>query len=261
MNRNELIAKIEEAEMVLLGLGEDFDLRNELMKDERYSSGCKILQSLNLHYLIPAWNSFCAKEIGISQGKEELLRLLELLKDKNYFVITVSTNPLLAEIPWKHERLVMPCGTWKYMQCQGDCTQLLPITKCDEEKINILFEHIFQGEKIDEQNALLGKCDCGKELCLNNVYAEKYNENGYLPKWSMYMKWLQGTVNRRLLILELGVGMKFPSIIRWPFEKVAFFNQKAYFCRVHEKLYQLTAELNGRGCGISANAIEWLRSL
>ena len=61
---------------------------------------------------------------------------------------------------------------------------------------------------------------------LNNVYAENYDESGYLDQWGHYRKWLQGTLNRRLFVLELGVGMRFPSVVRWPFEKVAFFNQK-----------------------------------
>ena len=61
---------------------------------------------------------------------------------------------------------------------------------------------------------------------INNVYAENYNENGYLSDWQIYTKWLQGTLNKKVLILELGVGLVFPSVIRWPFEKIAFYNQK-----------------------------------
>ena len=98
-------------------------------------------------------------------------------------------------------------------------------------------------------------------MVLNNVYAQHYDEQGYLEQWSIYTKWLQGTLNRRLVILELGVGMQFPSVIRWPFEKIAFFNQKAFFLRVHESLYQLDEKLSGKGCGISQNAIDWLSQL
>ena len=98
-------------------------------------------------------------------------------------------------------------------------------------------------------------------MILNNIYAENYNEMGYLEQWKLYTKWLQGTLNRRVVILELGVGMKFPTVIRFPFEKIAFFNQKAEFYRIHEKLYQLTEDLKGKGQGISQNAIDCLRNL
>ena len=52
--------------------------------------------------------------------------------------------------------------------------------------------------------------------------------------------------------------MQFPSIIRWPFEKVAFYNQKASFFRINEKLYQLTEEIGGKGISIERNAREYL---
>ena len=108
----------------------------------------------------------------------------------------------------------------------------------------------------------MGTCpECGAPLVLNNIYAENYNENGYLDQWNLYRKWLQRTLNHRLLILELGVGMRFPTVIRWPFEKTAFFNQKAYFYRVNENLYQLTKELSGKGYGISKDAVAWLAQL
>ena len=95
-------------------------------------------------------------------------------------------------------------------------------------------------------------------MCLNNVYTEKYDENGYLQDWGVYTKWLQGTLFRKICILELGVGMQCPSVIRFPFEKVGYFNQKADFVRVNEHLYQMTSELGERGISVAMNAIDWL---
>ena len=72
------------------------------------------------------------------------------------------------------------------------------------------------------------------------------------------MKWLQGTLNKKVLILEIGVNMEYPSIIRWPFEKTAYLNQKANFIRINESLPQLTEELKDKGISINVNGIEWL---
>lgn len=262
MDRNELITRIEEADMVLVGLGEDFDRRVELVQSDIYKKGCERLAEENAHSLIPAWNTFCIDKAGVSSGEQELQKLATLLMDKNYFVVTVSTNPLLAAIPWKHGRIVMPCGSSLQKQCSKGCNKVIPINEYDELNLKNLFEQLYAGGNVAGLSTILGTCtECNQPYCLNNVYAENYDESGYLEQWSLYMKWLQGTVNRKVLLLELGVGMKFPSVIRWPFEKVAYFNQKSYFCRVHEKLYQLTAELSGKGCGISQNAIDWLRML
>ena len=76
--------------------------------------------------------------------------------------------------------------------------------------------------------------------------------------WSIYKKWLQGTINKNVCILELGVGLVFPSVIRWPFEKVAFYNQKAVFVRVNERLYHMSEELKDKGVSVAQNAIDWL---
>ena len=100
-----------------------------------------------------------------------------------------------------------------------------------------------------------------KFLVFNNIDAEKYNEEGYLRKWMIYKKWLQGTVNKNLCILELGVGMNYPSVIRWPFEKIAFYNQKSELFRVHSRLYQITEEIKDRGYGICQKPEDFIREL
>ena len=74
--------------------------------------------------------------------------------------------------------------------------------------------------------------------------------------WNDYMKWLSFTLNRQLLVLELGVGFGNPMIIRFPFEKTVFFNQKSKMYRVHPTLPQVTAEIGDRGTAVQANPVE-----
>ena len=102
---------------------------------------------------------------------------------------------------------------------------------------------------------------CGSEKTGNVVTNENYDESWYLPQWQKYRMWLQGTVNRRLCILELGVGMEYPTVIRFAFEKVAYLNQKGVMYRVHEKLAFLTPEMKDRGIPVSENAVSFVSSL
>lgn len=76
--------------------------------------------------------------------------------------------------------------------------------------------------------------------------------------WELYMKWLQGTLNKKLLVLEFGVGLRYPDLIRFPFEKVVYLNQKAELIRVHEMLYQLPEQLSGRGTSVAENPVSLL---
>ncbi|MEG2700781.1 MAG: hypothetical protein RR995_06310, partial [Hungatella sp.] len=71
---------------------------------------------------------------------------------------------------------------------------------------------------------------------------------------------LATTLNRRLLIVELGENFKRPTVIRWPFEKTAFFNQKSRFYRVNESFSQISEEIQERAGGIAENSVKWIRN-
>ena len=55
--------------------------------------------------------------------------------------------------------------------------------------------------------------------------------------------------------------MKYPTVIRWPFEKITFFNQKAELFRVHNRLYQISEEIKERGHGICQEPSDFLKEL
>lgn len=258
MERQDLIQKIEDAEMILVGFGEAFDGKGKLRQKPEYRRGCEILKKEGLSWLLPGWSEYCLERWGDGSVEAALERLDTLLEGKNHFGVSVSTNSSIA----RRKRLVMPCGSVLQKQCAGGCKGVLEETCREDRALLEEFFHGLAGGCPERKAVSLGICpECGREFVLNTVYAENYNEEGYLDQWRLYMKWLQGTLNRRLLILELGVGLQFPSVIRWPFEKAAFYNRKAFFCRVDEKLYQLTKELAEKGCGISKDAVEWLAGL
>lgn len=102
---------------------------------------------------------------------------------------------------------------------------------------------------------------CGSDAAGSTVLDENYDESIYLPQWEQYKKWLQNTLNRKLCILELGVGFQYPSVIRWAFEKTAYYNQKSRLLRVHDKFFQLTPEIKERSISISENPINLMLRL
>ena len=83
---------------------------------------------------------------------------------------------------------------------------------------------------------------CGSDMSGNVVTNEHYDESCYLPQWQNYLKWLQNTLNRKLCILELGVGFQYPSVIRWPFAKTGYLNKKADFIKVAFSFSSITGE-------------------
>lgn len=77
-------------------------------------------------------------------------------------------------------------------------------------------------------------------------------------EWDRYMKWLAGTLNRRTILLELGEGFQYPSLIRWPFEKTASLNHKAFLYRVHGTFYQITEELKEKACAVHMDSVRFM---
>lgn len=278
----DFLKELEEAEMVLIGLGEEFDTTKLLKNQEGYIVGKKGIEEAGEHWLLPVYDECYRKLIASKEcyhnADEEiklaLKQLAELIKNKNYFVVTTSVNDRIMDISWKEKRLVAPCGGSRKKQCPRGCRSALKELLPEEKEVmvrwgmNLAEEMMKQSDEAESkvmQNAplqALGVCpECGKPLVLNSIYVEQYDENGYMEQWQHYTKWLQGTLNRKLLILELGVGMKFPSVIRWPFEKTAYFNKKAHIYRVNETLYQLTEEIKEKGTSIQKNSVDWLLSL
>ena len=65
-------------------------------------------------------------------------------------------------------------------------------------------------------------------------------------------------MGKKLLLIELGVSLDYPTVIRWPFEKVVFVNDKAHLIRAHEKLYHHTPEIKDKTDSIQMNSVDYI---
>lgn len=185
------------------------------------------------------WNAHKAKENGndIREGYEALFRLI---KDKDYFIVTTNTDAVIFESSLDRERIVAPCGNETWRQCSKTCTK-----------------DIWEPGEIPDDICP----HCGAPLTGNTMDAEVYIEEGYLPQWQNYTYWLTTTVNRELLVLELGEGFKVPTVIRWPFEKTVRYNRKSFFYRVNERFAQLAEGIQERAVSVEENSVEWVKEI
>lgn len=246
--------KIAEAEFVLVGIGEEWQVSvDEMLQNQMFS---EIYQKLEAENRLEEGLPFLMKWY---YGREIPKRLEvaydnlhELLEGKNYFIVSATMDTYLSKFQFQENRYVNPCGNFTYLQCDMGCQdKLIP---CDDfiDDMEAYLEQLCGKDGL----SLVARHECGEALVFNNLYAKKYLENGYLEKWNIYMKWLQGTVNRRLVLLELGVGLQFPTVIRWPFEKAVMYNQKAVLFRIHEKLPMLTADIAKQGYSCHKNSVD-----
>lgn len=264
MDKTELIEKqkrleesITDADMVLVGVGEEF---NESFEDiGSFPHLMSALEEVDIDQTLEWTVPFLEHRFLIEHNEGRLIRayrnLYEMIQQKNYFVITTCIDENIKKAAFDTGRLVEPCGNYELFQCSEKCcSELYP----SKDFSDLVYQAILDNVGLDSLE--IPKCPvCGKALAYNNILCEQnYVEEGYQKQWEKYTKWLQGTLNKKLCILELGVELNLPSIIRWPFEKVAFYNQKASFFRVNESLYQMTENLSDKGVSIAKNAVDFL---
>lgn len=186
---------------------------------------------------------------------EDYHRLAEALKGKDYFLVSLSYDDLILESELDKDRVVTPCGGYHLLQCTQEGHD-------DLYQVPESFDRLFS-MWVSDQAAMtdlkLPSCRaCGLPLTFNQAGTAHYLETEYLPMWEQYRKWLQGTMNHSLMILELGVGMEYPSVFRWPMEKVCFYNRKAVFYRVHETLAQIPENIADKSYSIHENSVKWM---
>ena len=255
MKMDELTEIINHSDMVLIGIGREMSV----LKNYTPAMLTRTNEDREDHDTIMQYFQalYCNNENAILDRSYQ--NLFNLVRDKNYFIVTTNIDDRIWNTDFDSTRIVAPCGGFRYMQCENNCNHELydssQFLMNAEEFRGIHSDDLF----IKEFKTL--KCpQCGSNLVFCNKNAKNYNEKIYLSQWEVYTAWMQKTLNKKVCILELGEGLKYPTVIRWPFEKIAYLNQKAVLIRIHSKLYQLTEELKERAYSISSDPIAFLKN-
>jgi len=216
--------KFSDFDKVLIGIGESFDTKfPENIKNQW--DELRFLKENDDSNIMDAYNS-----------------LARMLEGVDYYVVSTCTDDRIYSSELSTERIVTPCGGYRYLQCPDNCSNaLLP----------------YEREMLKVKDTIL--CPkCNKAVVFNKMPMDHYNEGGYIEKWQDYNKWLQSTINKKLLVIELGVGMKYPTVIRFAFEKTIFYNQKSIMYRIHDTLAFATPEVKERCICIAEDPVEYL---
>lgn len=156
-------------------------------------------------------------------------RLYQLVKDKDYFVITTNVDHCFQKAGFSKDRLFYTQGDYGLFQCSEPCHR-----KTYDNKEIIRQMVLAQGWEIGENNDLslpegvqpgmtvpsdlLPVCPvCGKPLTMNLRSDDKFVEDaGWHEAAERYQEFMAGLTGSTLL-LELGVGYNTPGIIKYPF--------------------------------------------
>ncbi len=153
--------------------------------------------------------------------------LLKLVGDKNYFVLTTNVDHQFQLAGFDKERLFYTQGDYGLFQCSVPCHQK---TYDNEEAVT---EMVARQENMRIPTELIPKCPvCGKPMSMNLRCDDTFVEDeGWHRANARYDAFLEQYKDKRLVLLELGVGGNTPVIIKYPFWQIALQNQNAtYAC-------------------------------
>ena len=180
------------------------------------------------------WSRFiyCNRYMDIDNGTYK--RLFELVKDKDYFVITTNVDHQFQKAGFDKKRLFYTQGDYGLFQCSEPCHNQ---TYDNEEMVKDLIE--FQ-EDMKIPTELIPKCPkCGKPMTMNLKSDDKFVEDeGWHKAAERYDDFLQSHKGQHILFMGLGVGYNTPAIIKYPFWNMTAKNSKAvYACLNYGEAY------------------------
>lgn len=159
--------------------------------------------------------------------------LLDIVADKDYFVITTNVDAQFYKSGFDVRRIYTPQGDYARLQCVKQCTTETWPTK---DVIDKILPKIDQEKFVVTDSTLIPRCPrCGGRVFLNVHLDSRYNHEPYKEQSHHYQDWLQEVANKKLVILELGVGYNSPGVIRWPFERIVQLLPEVQFVRINEK--------------------------
>ncbi len=228
MEYQEILERLKESPVLLIGIGRELQI------------SAKTVGAMpdSVEYAKRLCQIFAKEKTAIQPYQDAYQTIKKLIEQKDYFIVTTNTDSMLEHMGFDKERIVSPCGSVLRMQC---------------EELSHGVWDIEEALLADESIA----CPICQEQGRFNIITNKpYNEAGYLKQWEIYTRWLQRTINRKMMLLELGEGFETPTVIRWPFEKIAFINQKSTFVRVNRTLPQM--EVRERAYSVKEDSINFL---
>ena len=271
----EVLSKIKEADSILIGASNGLAISGgihifaenadflENFGDFRKKYGFRnIVQGAFYQYPSEEekWAFFSRMYAYFLNNKEAspvMKNLYELVKDKNYFVITSNTDAHFTMAGFPKERLFEFEGNSRYLQCTHSCHH--QIYQGDE----ILSEMARSQENGKVPSYLIPKCpECGGPM---QVYVEVDRNflrgEAWQASFQAYQDIIDHAHGNKIVLLELGVGAR-NQLIKTTFMNLASVEENATYITLNKggELY-IPDEIADKSIGIDGDIAGVLQQL
>ncbi|TKZ30348.1 SIR2 family NAD-dependent protein deacylase [Brachyspira catarrhinii] len=277
MDKNKLIQKlkeeIENSDYILIGAGAGLSTSagflydgkrfEENFKDyikkygftDMYSAGFYNFPTLEEYWayfsLYVYINRFDIEE------NETYLNLYNIVKDKNYFVITTNVDGRFIDSKFDKDKIFAVQGDFSLFQCSKPCRQE---TFYNEKYIR---EMIKYKKEMKIPTELIPKCPyCGRNMSMNLRANDTFvQDKNWDNQKSKYEEFLKISNNSKILFLELGVGFNTPSIIKYNFWRMTLNNRNSVYVSINLGECYCASDIEERSICIDADISEVLKKL
>ena len=173
--------------------------------------------------------------------------LFNLVKNKDYFVITTNVDHQFQIAGFDKNRLFYTQGDYGLFQCSTPCHNKTYDNKDIVLKMlksqNFITEKNGKMEitnsscwKMTIDNTLIPKCPiCGENMEMNLRSDDRFVQDEQWHRHAeLYSKFINKANGKNVVLFEVGVGFNTPAIIRFPFENFVFNQNNFYLLRLNK---------------------------
>jgi len=247
--------KLETADAVLIGAGaglstsagltysgERFekhfsDFKEQYKITDMYSGGFYPFDTLEEYW---AWWS---RHIYINRYDVEIGKpykdLLEIVKDKDYFVLTTNVDHQFKLTGFDKKRLFYTQGDYGLWQCSKPCHN----ETYDNE--NVVRKMVALQKNMKIPTELIPHCPkCCAPMTMNLRCDDTFvQDEGWYKAAERYRLFVNRHKDLNILLLELGVGSNTPAIIKYPFWQMTAQNENATYTCINLGMSVCPAEI------------------
>ena len=231
------------------------DFHQKYRITDMYSGGFYPYDTLEEYWAY--WSRYIYINRYMDAPKPVYEKLLELVRDKDYFVITTSVDHCFQKAGFDKKHLFYTQGDYGLFQCSEPCCQ----ETFDNEEV--IREMVKRQEDMKIPTELLPTCPhCGKPLTMNLRSDDTFVEDkGWHRAAERYENFFRTRAGQKILFLELGVGYNTPVIIKYPFWQMTAKNPNATYICINQGQAVCPQEIELQSVCINADIGQVLQSL
>ena len=199
--------------------------------------------------------------------------LLDIVRDKDYFVLTTNVDHCFQRAGFDKERMFYTQGDYGLWQCSRPChaetydneepvRQMLPAQGFRIEENGELTVPDWKKIQMTVPTELVPRCPrCGRPMTMNLRADDTFVEDaGWHEASERYRAFLRCHEGGKLVFWEIGVGYNTPVIIKYPFWRMTAKNPNAVYVCMSRSRADCPEEIRERSICISGDAREILRA-